>query len=30
MIPVGMGVVGTLPLAWVWRRVRGRLPTGRR
>jgi signal peptidase I len=30
MVPVGMGVVGTLPLAWAWRRVRGRLPTSRR
>ncbi len=30
MIPVGMGVVSTLPLAWAWRRVRGRLPSRRR
>jgi signal peptidase I len=30
MIPVGTGAVSTLPLAWAWRRVRGRLPAGRR
>jgi signal peptidase I len=30
MIPASMGFSGALPLAWAWRRVRGRLPAGRR
>jgi signal peptidase I len=29
-IPLGIGLVGMLPLAWAWRRVSGRQPTGRR
>ena len=29
-IPLGIGFAGMLPLAWAWRRVSGRLPTGRR
>jgi signal peptidase I len=27
---LGVGFVGTRPLAWAWRRIRGRLPTSRR
>jgi len=30
MIPVSLGLAGTLPLAWAWRRVAGRRPAGRR
>jgi signal peptidase I len=30
VIPLGVGFAGMLPLAWTWRRVRGRLPAGRR
>jgi signal peptidase I len=29
-IPLGIGFAGLLPLAWVWRRVGGRPPAGRR
>lgn len=30
MIPASLGFAGTLPLAWAWRRVAGRLRPGRR
>jgi signal peptidase I len=30
VIPLSIGFAGMLPLAWAWRRVSGRLPTGRR
>ena len=29
-VPLGVGIAGMLPLAWAWRRLRGRSPSGRR